>query len=86
MGKYDGLRDHLRRRTAEVDMSFEEIANLVPGGLPRSAYRHPAWWSNNDRTHPQSHAWHAAGFAARPDLIGRRVRFIHVSDGPTVDP
>ncbi|MFG1712408.1 hypothetical protein [Micromonospora sp. NPDC049203] len=81
-------------------MSFEEIANLVPGGLPRSAYRHPAsgirhpasgirhpaWWSNNDRTHPQSDAWHAAGFAARPDLIGRRVRFIQVSDDPTVDP
>jgi hypothetical protein len=38
VAKYDALRDHLRRRTHEVEYSLDDISALVPGGLPRSAY------------------------------------------------
>ncbi|SCG34811.1 DUF7662 domain-containing protein [Micromonospora humi] len=76
MSKYDGLRDHLRTRAGEVTYSLEEVADLVPGGLPPSAYRYPAWWSNGDRTHPHSRSWEDAGYAAYPDLALRRVRFV----------
>ncbi|WP_433533783.1 DUF7662 domain-containing protein [Micromonospora sp. CA-249363] len=75
MAKYDGLRDYLRHRSGDVEMSFEEVSALVPGGLPSSAHRYSAWWTNEDRTHPQSRSWGDAGFSAHPDIARRRVRF-----------
>jgi hypothetical protein len=46
MGKYDPLRDYLRRqRTPEVDLSFAEIERLLAAMLPNSAST-PQWWSN----------------------------------------
>ena len=75
MSKYDPLRDYLARRSGSVTMTMDEIANLVPGGLPRSAYQYGAWWNNNDSSHPHCQSWGSAGYYARPDLGGRRVRF-----------
>ncbi|MEV4822052.1 hypothetical protein [Micromonospora sp. NPDC049274] len=75
MAKYDGLREHLRQHSGDVEMSFEEISDLVPGGLPSSAFRYSAWWSNEDRTHAQSTSWRDAGISAHPDIAGRRVHF-----------
>ncbi|WP_444543438.1 hypothetical protein [Micromonospora lutea] len=40
----------------------------MPGGLVPSAYRCQAWWTSDDRTHPQSRSWDAAGFTAHPIL------------------
>jgi hypothetical protein len=74
MAKYDPLRDHLRRQTTTAAMTFDEIADLV-GGLPPSAHRHLAWWTNDDATHPQSKSWGDAGFTAHPDLRARVVTF-----------
>ena len=51
------------------------LSDLVPGGLPPSAYVWTAWWNNDDQTHPQSRSWAAAGFNATPDLTRRTVRF-----------
>lgn len=82
MSKYDALRDHLRRRSAEVTYSLDEVAALVPGGLPPSAYRHPAWWANGDRSHAHARSWGDAGYTAHPDLARRRVRFIPAARGP----
>jgi len=60
-------------------MSFDEINDLVPGGLPPSAYRHDAWWSNEDAsgsTHSQSRlGWMAAGYIATADRARRQVTF-----------
>ncbi|WP_443673247.1 DUF7662 domain-containing protein [Micromonospora vinacea] len=75
MAKYDGLHEHLRRRSGDVEMSFEEVSDLVPGGLPSSAHRYSAWWSNDDRTHSQSRSWSDAGFSAHPDIARQRVHF-----------
>ena len=54
MAKYDPLRDELRRRSQpRLTMTFAEIGQLVPGGLPNSAYQYPAWWANERE--PKSH-------------------------------
>ncbi|MEV0136208.1 hypothetical protein AB0H83_48245 [Dactylosporangium sp. NPDC050688] len=80
MSKYAPLRDRLRASgRPEVHMSFDEIADLLPGGLPSSAYRHGAWWNNEDdpgSTHSQSRlGWMAAGYTAAADRATRQVVF-----------
>jgi hypothetical protein len=78
MAKYDALREHLRRqRGAVVTLTLSEIAEAVPGGLPQSAYRYRAWWSNEAAgTHVQARAWLDAGFAiASVDLVDATVTF-----------
>lgn len=74
MGKYEPLRDHLARHSADVTMTFDDVADLV-GGLPASAYRYAAWWHDFDDTHSQSRAWNSQSFVARPDLANRTVTF-----------
>ncbi|RAO07816.1 DUF7662 domain-containing protein [Micromonospora noduli] len=76
MSKYNALRDHLRCRTGEVGYTLKEISDLVPGGLPPSAYRYEAWWANGDPSHPHSRSWGDAGFTAHPDLARGTVRFV----------
>lgn len=79
MGKYDPLRDHLKRqRTADFEMSFAEIERLIGAMLPNSAAR-PQWLANNvtgpDTTHVQRNAWRDADYDAFL-IAGRdRVRF-----------
>ena len=77
MAKYDPLRSELRQRdSGRIRMRFDEIAALV-GGLPRSAYIYPAWWSNErGGRHVQAHSWIEAGFeAVAVDLARRCVTF-----------
>jgi hypothetical protein len=67
VSKYASVRDQLRQSGRDrVRMSFDELNDLVPGGLPPSAYRHDAWWSNESEpssTHSQSRlGWMAAGY------------------------
>lgn len=81
MGKYDPLRDHLRRqKTEEFELSFAEIERLLGAMLPNSAGR-PQWWANvadAKTTHVQREAWRSAGFDAFL-IAGRdRVRFRRV--------
>jgi 5-methylcytosine-specific restriction enzyme subunit McrC len=77
--KYDELREHLRRQHASsLMMTFEEIAAMVPGGLPQSAYNHQAWWANQEAPgHPHGRAWLDAGFRTTAlSLTARRVTFV----------
>ena len=77
MAKYDPLRDLSRPHgTDVVRLTMDEIAALVPGGLPPSAYRHGAWWANDGHhSHVQARAWLDVGRAATPDLGARTVTF-----------
>lgn len=77
MGKYDGLRVHLRRRPGPLwSATFDEVAELVPGGLPPSAYDHTAWWANTS-SHSEAVAWLSAGWRTDAvELLGRRVTFV----------
>jgi hypothetical protein len=77
MAKYDPLFRHLVNAGSEpVEMTFTEIGTLV-GGLPESARRHSAWWSNDlDGRHVQAKAWLEAGREIEAvDRHGGRVRF-----------
>jgi hypothetical protein len=60
-GKYGPLRDYLSGTAGtRVRMSFKAVEDLV-GRLPESAYRHRAWWGNNDGT-TEAKAWLDAGW------------------------
>lgn len=81
MGKYDPLRDHLRRqRGEEFELTFVEIERKLGCMLPNSAAR-PQWWANvvdPDRSPVQREAWRAAGFDAFLIAGKDRVRFRRV--------
>jgi hypothetical protein len=76
MSKYDGLAEFLSRKTSSVTVSFEEIASVVAGGLPPSAYRYTAWWANNPSRHVHARVWLDAGWAtSATNLVSRKVTF-----------
>lgn len=77
MSKYSALRRQLEREAGpSVEMAFDEIDDVV-GGLPASARRYSAWWSNErEGTHVQARAWIDAGWrVANVNLTAQRVRF-----------
>jgi len=78
VSKYSSLRRHLERETGPaVERTFDEIDDVV-GGLPASARRYSAWWSNErEGTHVQARAWMDAGWrvANVNPLTAKRVRF-----------
>ncbi|MGH3157832.1 MAG: DUF7662 domain-containing protein [Streptosporangiaceae bacterium] len=76
MAKYDPLQKLLYRSGEQVlKLGFDDIAGMVDGGLPPSAYD-PArrmWWSNtSDRHHVQAAAWLAAGYEVTGVNYARR--------------
>jgi hypothetical protein len=47
VGKYSALRGWLRASgKPAVTVSFDEPADIIPGGLPPSAYNYRPWWGN----------------------------------------
>ena len=62
MAKYDPLFEHLcRAPDGPLEVTFEEIDTLVRG-LPPSARRLRAWWTNEvGGRHVQARAWLNAG-------------------------
>lgn len=74
MSKYDPLKQYLIGKPVRIEMTFDEIANLV-GGLPASAYGYEAWWNNDDTSHHHCRSWGDAGFDARPNLTRQTVIF-----------
>ncbi len=77
MSKYSALRRHLEGEPGtSVEMAFAEIDDIV-GGLPASARRYSAWWSNElEGTHVQARAWMDAGWTvASVNLNAELVRF-----------
>lgn len=64
MSKYGPLHELLRRQDATtLTLTFDQINDLVPGGLPASAYRHRPWWGNDSSGgHVQAVAWRDAGW------------------------
>lgn len=63
MAKYDPLKAFLQCQPGPTPtLQFADIAEIV-GVLPHSAYRHPAWWANEQKErHVQARAWMSAGW------------------------
>jgi hypothetical protein len=80
-GKYGPLREHLSSATGtRVPMTFKAVEDLV-GRLPESAYRHRAWWGNNDGT-AEAKAWMDAGWRVESvDQTAGEVVFTRAADG-----
>jgi hypothetical protein len=81
VAKYDGLAGFLRRQQdANLQVTFEQLAAVVPGGLPPSAYQHRAWWANEvNGWHVHACAWLGAGWVVSGiDLAGQVVTFQRV--------
>lgn len=67
MAKYEPLLNYLselQRSKHAVTLSFQTIEKIIADQLPRSAFEHREWWSNQaDITNrPQAGAWTKAGF------------------------
>jgi hypothetical protein len=77
MGKYEPLPQFLSTKPGELHrMSFEQIERVLGFKLPKSAYEHEAWWSNNVTGHSHSRTWLAAGWRTQEvDLGARKVTF-----------
>lgn len=72
--KYIDLTRHLEYcGQDEIEMTFEQVANIV-GGLPNAAYDHPASWSNGGYS-SLSWGWLNAGFVASVRFKKRVVIF-----------
>jgi len=76
VSKYDVLRDNLSKLSSDVTFQLDQLSDMIPGGLPPSAYRYEAWWNNDDPSHSHCRSWGDAGYTAQVDLARKRVRFV----------
>lgn len=94
MGKYEPLERFLNgRREARWRVSFGELESLLGFPLPQSAFKYPAWWSNDETGHSHAKAWVGAGWRTEEvDLAGRKLTFARVRSAeakastPNADP
>jgi len=91
MSKYEPLPQFLTSvGGAAHRMSFSEIERVLGFKLPKSAYQHEAWWSNNATGHSHARAWLACGWRTEAvDLAARKVTFLRNNDAasaPKSDP
>ncbi len=84
MGKYEPLPQFLSSKPGdEHRMSFDQIERVLGFKLPKSAYKHEAWWSNNSTGHSHSQSWLSSGWRTQNvDLAGRKVTFLRASSRP----
>jgi hypothetical protein len=81
VSKYEPLPQFLSAGNGSTRrMSFGQIERIVGFKLPKSAYEHEAWWSNNETGHSHARAWLRAGWRTMDvDLAGRKVTFQRVT-------
>jgi hypothetical protein len=88
MGKYEPLEKLLKsRRAGRWRVAFRELEALLGFKLPQSAFKYPAWWSNDDTGHSHAKAWLDAGWRTEEvDLAERRLTFARIDATPSVPP
>jgi len=77
MSKYEKLKSILAsRKRGGWRVSFAELEKLLGGLLPKSAYKYPAWWSNNPTNNSMTKVWLDAGWCTEQvDVPGQTVVF-----------
>ena len=92
MGKYEPLEKFLKgRRAGRWRVGFRDIETLLGFKLPHSAFKYPAWWSNDETGHSHAKAWLDVGWRTEEvDLAGRKLTFARAlpagKAGPSADP
>ena len=78
MSKYKPLERHLRASgKPRLALTFSQVEKILGIRLPASARRHPAWWSNNDRSHVQAQAWRVTGYRTEQvDISAEKLTFV----------
>jgi hypothetical protein len=77
MSKYEPLPQFLSASsTSTRTLTFQQIERVLGFKLPKSAYEHEAWWSNNATGHSHAKTWLSAGWRTQDvDIEGRKVTF-----------
>ncbi|MBC2776920.1 DUF7662 domain-containing protein [Parasphingopyxis marina] len=76
----------------EVELSFNQIGDMIDGDLPDSAYSHRPWWANRtDGQGSQNLAWQGVGWeTTNVDMSRELVRFVRKceasADEATIQP
>jgi len=61
-------------------VAFPELERLIEAKLPSSAFKYPAWWSNNPSNNAMTKIWLRAGFRTEQvDIPGQSVVFRRVA-------
>ena len=80
MGKYDLLARYLSVcNKDEITLKVKEIEVIIGDNLPSSAYKHSAWWANenkNKTNHSHSKSWTSEGYRTKEVKLGERVTFV----------
>ena len=82
MGKYEQLGQHLRNQGSNsIELSFNEIEEILGFPLPKSAYKYRPWWAN-DENHVQARdGWISVGYnSAAVNLDDHTISFIKVGE------
>ena len=84
MSKYENLLQFLASaQTSTKRLTFAEIERILGFKLPKSAYEHQEWWSNNATGHSHARAWLEAGWRKQQlDLAARKVTFARSNEAP----
>jgi CBS domain-containing protein len=64
-GRYGALADWLQRQPGRIDqvqLTFNQIEEIINADLPLSARKYRAWWANDSVGHSHSQAWLDAGW------------------------
>jgi CBS domain-containing protein len=64
-GRYVPLKLWLERQPASdktLQLSFQQVEEILGATLPPAAYEHPSWWANDSAGHVQSRYWLEAGW------------------------
>lgn len=74
-GKYATLSDWLQSQPGKIDqvqLTFDQVEEIMGTDLPASAYNHRAWWSNDAIGHSHSQEWLDAGW---------RTTYVNMTEG-----
>jgi hypothetical protein len=73
MGIYEPITRYLSRAPGNnVRLTFGQVEKIISRSLPRSAYRHREWWSNNPTGHSHARSWTTAGWRTEKVDLERR--------------
>jgi hypothetical protein len=62
-----------------VQLTFQDVEEIMAGKLPPSARRHRAWWANDSVTHTHSRLWLEVGWrVARVNMTDEMVTFARI--------
>ncbi len=79
MSRYGKLKDYLdASKDVSLDLTFQQIEQILGRPLPPSARSHRAWWSNNGDNNVMTRAWLAAGYETENvDMVNETLTFAY---------